>query len=93
MDIIYNIRTEALINILEYHQAKRLGLILAVDSNAHSTLWGMILTEVISEYGLLLRNIGKEYTSARGVGNRPNLNLQPRSRNPRLEGKQSAKLL
>ena len=69
MDINYNIRSEALIKILECRQTKRLGLILAVDSNAHSTLWGhstnqrgSILTELISEYGLLLRNTGKEYT-------------------------------
>ena len=48
---------------------KCLGLILALDSNAHSTLWGhtnntrgITMTELISEYGLLLRNIGKEYT-------------------------------
>ena len=66
MDINQN---NALIKILEYRQLKRLGLILAMDSNAHSTLWGFstnprgaILTELITEYGLLLRNIGKEYT-------------------------------
>ena len=40
MDIIQNIRKDTLVNILEYRQAKRLGLILAMDSNAHSTLWG-----------------------------------------------------
>ena len=40
-----------------------------MDSNAHSSLRGhsnnsrgSILTELISEYGLLLRNIGKDYT-------------------------------
>ena len=67
VDINLNVKTEALINILEYRQEKRLGLILAVDSNAHSTLWGhsnnargTIMTEIISDYGLLLRNIGKE---------------------------------
>ena len=65
MDINYSIRNEALTNILEY----RLGLILAIDSNAHSTLWGhsnnpggTIMTEIITEYGFLLRYIGKEYT-------------------------------
>ena len=40
MDINHNIRSEALINILEYRQSKHLGLIMAMDSNAHSTLWG-----------------------------------------------------
>ena len=69
MDINLSIRTDALINILEYRQEKRLGLIIAMDSNAHSSLWGYsnntrgtTMTEIISEYGLLLRNTGKEYT-------------------------------
>ena len=69
LDINMTIKTEALINTLEYRQEKRLGLILAVDCNAHGTLWGhsnntrgTMMTELISEYGLLLRNIGKEYT-------------------------------
>ena len=75
MDINLNIRTDALINILEYRQEKCLGLIIAADSNAHSTLWvhsnnsrGTTLTEIISEYGLLLRNIGKEYTYECQIG-------------------------
>ena len=69
LDINISVRTDALIKVLEYRQEKRLGLILAVDSNAHSTLWGhstnprgTIMAEIITEYGLLLRNIGKEYT-------------------------------
>ena len=69
MDINQSVRNDALIKILEYRQLKRLGLILAMDSNAHSSLWGFstnprgaTLTEVITEYGLLLRNLGKEYT-------------------------------
>ena len=69
LDINLNIRNEALIKILEYRQEKRLGLIIGMDSNAHSTLWGhsnnsrgSILTELISEYGLLIRNIGKDFT-------------------------------
>ena len=32
LDINLNIRTDALINILEYRQDKRLGLIVAIDS-------------------------------------------------------------
>ena len=69
LDINHNVRSDALVNILEYRQSKRLGMILAIDSNAHSTLWGhannprgAALTEIISEYCLLLRNIGIEYT-------------------------------
>ena len=69
LDINLNVRSDALINILEYRQEKRLGLILGVDCNAHSKLWGhmnntsgTIMTEIISDYGLLLRNTGKEYT-------------------------------
>ena len=69
MDINRNIRNDDLLSILEYRQSKRLGLIMAMDSNAHSTLWGhasnprgITLTEIISEYGLQLRNVGKDYT-------------------------------
>ena len=69
MDINHNIRKYTLVDILEYRQEKRMGLIMAMDSNAHSTLWGhtnnlrgTTLTEIISEYGLLLQNTGKEYT-------------------------------
>ena len=69
LDINHNVRSDAIKNILEYKQVKCLGLILALDSNAHSTLWGhtnnprgSALTEIISDYGLLLRNIGKEFT-------------------------------
>ena len=38
--IDFNVRMDALIKVLEYRQEKRLGMILAADSNAHSTLWG-----------------------------------------------------
>ena len=75
MDINHNIRTESFTKLLEYRQLMRLGLILAVDSNAHSTLWGhsnnlrgTIMTEILTEYGLLLRNIGKEYTYESQIG-------------------------
>ena len=69
LDINLSVRSDALIDILEYRQEKRLGLILAIDSNADSTLWGhanntrgTLMTDIISEYGLFLQNVGKEYT-------------------------------
>ena len=69
LDINLNVRTDALINILEYRQEKWLGLILAADCNACRTLWGhsndtrgTTMTEIILEDGLLHRNVGKEYT-------------------------------
>ena len=75
LDINLSIRTDGLIQILEYRQAKRLGLILAIDCNAHSTLWGQstnprgtIMVDLITEYGLLLRNSGKEFTYESQLG-------------------------
>ena len=69
LDIHLNVRMDTLIKVLECRKEKRLGLILAVDSNANSILWGhstdprgTIMAEIITEYGLLLRNISKEYT-------------------------------
>ena len=69
LDITRAVRYEALIKALEYRQEKRLGLILAIDCNAHSTLWGhstnprgIIMAEIMTEYGLLLQNRGKEFT-------------------------------
>ena len=68
-DINHSVRSEALTKLLDYRSEKRLGLLLATDSNAHCTLWGhsnnprgTAMAELITEYGLLLRNIGKEYT-------------------------------
>ena len=69
LDITRLVRYKALIKALEYRQEKRLGLILAIDCNANSTLWGhstnprgIIMAEIMTKYGLLLQNRGKELT-------------------------------
>jgi hypothetical protein len=69
LDIKASVITSDLENLLEFVKARRYALLLAVDSNAHNTVWGHknnsrgeTLLDFIIDNDIDIRNTGKHYT-------------------------------
>ena len=62
LDITQETVSEYLIKAINYCKQKRIAILIGMDSNAHSDIWGTKLVEYIIQEGLELHNKGKEYT-------------------------------
>ena len=69
LDITQDTVPEHLTKAINYCKSKRLSILIGIDSNAHSDVWGFAsnkredeLLDYIMQEGLELHNRGKEYT-------------------------------